>query len=232
MAKKNVEELYKSIFSIKEALQDAVQLASESANIAQSFGGEIAKVITAQLNQYFIPAVSRYIDDENTPGAMSPLITFLDSVPLAMTRQEPEPEEITPAPIKNSLATPPGQDQISDQGVPAEGSYAAQSGGSKQESRNKRKREVKRLSPREAARLVYEGEEISDLLDWGRIPDHEDPAADWDSIDYIQNLSGCDYATAVDAFDSVVEYDDEGEDYHRNDEYEDEVFLEKNSKRE
>jgi len=124
MAKKNVEELYKSIFAIRDALQDAVQLASEASNIAEDFGGEIAKVLTAQFNQYFIPSISKYIDDDSTPGAMSPLITFMDSVPLAMTRQEPEPEITTPAPIQSNLATPPGTMEAQ----PAAGSFAANQG--------------------------------------------------------------------------------------------------------
>ena len=106
-SKKSVEELYSAIFAIREALQDATQLAAEAAVIAEAFGGEISRVITSQLNQYFIPAISKYIDDEKTPGAMSPLVTFLDSVPLAMTRQEPQPEQTTPAPIQAELAAPP-----------------------------------------------------------------------------------------------------------------------------
>lgn len=117
-SKKSVEELYSAIFAIREALQDATQLAAEAAVIAEAFGGEISRVITSQLNQYFIPAISKYIDDEKTPGAMSPLVTFLDSVPLAMTRQEPQPEQTTPAPIQAELAAPPTA-------APAEGSYAA-----------------------------------------------------------------------------------------------------------
>ena len=120
MAKKrNVEELYNAIFAIREALQDAVQLASEAANIAGDFGGEISRVITAQLNNHFIPNVSTYIDSEDTPGSTTPLITFLDSVPLAMTRQSPEPDEVTPAPVQANLATPP------ESAAPAVGSFAS-----------------------------------------------------------------------------------------------------------
>ena len=75
-AKKNVEELYKAIFAIRDALQDAQQLAAEAAVMSDAFGGEIARVITAQINTFFIPGISKFIDDEKTPGAMSPLITF------------------------------------------------------------------------------------------------------------------------------------------------------------
>lgn len=164
-SKKSVEELYSAIFAIREALQDATQLAAEAAVIAEAFGGEISRVITSQLNQYFIPAISKYIDDEKTPGAMSPLVTFLDSVPLAMTRQEPQPEQTTPAPIQAELAAPPTA-------APAEGSYASQ----KQES--KRKREnldasgiydefhtlSARMSPRLAARKLQAAYDV-DIYD-------------------------------------------------------------------
>lgn len=164
-SKKSVEELYSAIFAIREALQDATQLAAEAAVIAEAFGGEISRVITSQLNQYFIPAISKYIDDEKTPGAMSPLVTFLDSVPLAMTRQEPQPEQTTPAPIQAELVAPPTA-------APAEGSYASQ----KQES--KRKREnldasgiydefhtlSARMSPRLAARKLQAAYDV-DIYD-------------------------------------------------------------------
>ena len=125
-ARKSVEELYRAIFAIRDALQDAQQLAAEAAVMSDAFGGEIARVITAQINTYFIPGISKFIDDAETPGAMSPLITFLDSVPLAMTRGEPEPQQVTPAPVANAqLAEPTGVAQ------PAAGSFAAKTKESK-----------------------------------------------------------------------------------------------------
>ncbi len=98
-AKKSVETLYKGIFSIKESLQDAIQQALEVSNTASEFGGEISRVLTSQINDYFIPNISKYIEDESTPGAIAPLVTFLDSVPLAMTRQEPAAEVIAPSAV-------------------------------------------------------------------------------------------------------------------------------------
>lgn len=131
-AKKNVEELYKAIFAIRDALQDAQQLAAEAAVMSDAFGGEIARVITAQINTFFIPGISKFIDDEKTPGAMSPLITFLDSVPLAMTRGAPDPQQVTPAPVENpQLATP------AEAAEPVEGSYAAKT----QEARKRENKE-------------------------------------------------------------------------------------------
>jgi hypothetical protein len=124
-AKKNVEDLYKAIFALREALQDATQLASEAATIAESFGGEISRVMTEQLNKFFIPGISKFIDDTNTPGAAGPLVTFLDSVPLALTREEPMPGNSTPAPVAPEQA---------DLAAPAQGSFASQT---QQESKKK-----------------------------------------------------------------------------------------------
>lgn len=118
MAKKNVEELYKGIFTIREKLQEVVQLASEIVTMSQAFGGEIPRVLTEQLSKYFIPEITKFIDDDKTPGAMTPLVTFLDSVPLAMTRQEPQPQSLPPFEASTEgLALPPNTE-------PAEGSYA------------------------------------------------------------------------------------------------------------
>lgn len=119
--KRSVEELYKGIFSMRESLQEIVQLAGDVVTMSQTFGGEIPRVITEQLNNYFIPQITKFIDDENTPGAMTPLVTFLDSVPLAMTREEPQPQQLPPAtpPATTDLVEPPT-------GEPVEGSYAAQ----------------------------------------------------------------------------------------------------------
>lgn len=99
MAKKNVETLYKNIFNIKESLQDAISVALETSNLAAEFGGEISRVITSQINDYLVPTISKFIEDPNTPGSVAPLITFLDSVPLAMTRQEPAADVIAPSAI-------------------------------------------------------------------------------------------------------------------------------------
>lgn len=124
--KRNIEDLYKSIESIREALQDAVQLASEAAIVAEGFGGEISRVITSQLSTYFVPTISKYIDDENTPGAMTPLVTFLDSVPLAMTRQPATPVIAPPpAPAPAPETAPQPEEAVAAPEEPAEGSYAS-----------------------------------------------------------------------------------------------------------
>lgn len=127
--KKSVEELYKALFSMREALQEALSLAQETVNISQQFGGEIPRVVTDQINTYFLPVISKFIDDEDTPGAITPLVAFLDSVPLAMTREEPKPEEIAPSSSvsEDNIAAPPvDEDSAPVVENPAEGSYAAQ----------------------------------------------------------------------------------------------------------
>ncbi len=96
---KSVEHLYKNIFNIKESLQDAISVALETSNLAAEFGGEISRVLTSQINDYLVPTISKYIEDGSTPGAIAPLITFLDSVPLAMTRQEPAADVIAPSAV-------------------------------------------------------------------------------------------------------------------------------------
>ena len=106
MAKKNIETLYKQIFSVKESLQDAISSAQEVVASASEFGGEISRVITSQLNDYLIPVINKYVEDTDTPGAVAPLITFLDSVPLAMTREELNPETISPSPIDTTSPEP------------------------------------------------------------------------------------------------------------------------------
>ena len=102
--KASVETLYKNIFSIKESLQDAISTAQETANVASEFGGEISRVITSQISEYLVPVLSKYIEDPQTPGSVAPLITFLDSVPLAMTREEPNPDAIAPSPIDTTAS--------------------------------------------------------------------------------------------------------------------------------
>lgn len=169
--KKSIEELYKAIFTIRESLQEAVSLAQEAVNIAQQFGGEIPRVITDQLNTYFIPTVAKYIDDESTPGAMTPLVVFLDSVPLAMTREEPEIEEITPTTPESAsaaIASPPTETDVTNE--PAEGSYAAQAKKESIEEKKSRKKESLFDDPNEVEfepAMVDENEvyEDDDLID-------------------------------------------------------------------
>lgn len=91
MAKKpNITALYDKIFAIREMLTDVVNTAMEAANEAESFGGEVSRVVTGQLRQGILPALQGYIDDESNQASMASIIKFLDSVPLAWVRTGPE----------------------------------------------------------------------------------------------------------------------------------------------
>jgi len=165
--RRSIEDLYDAIFAIREALQDAMQLASEAVNIADSFGGEISRVITAQLNQYFIPILAKYLDDENTPGAIAPLVAFLDSVPLAMTRQPAEPQQTAPAPIKTELAIPPSP-------APAEGSYAAKT----QQTQESKKSAAKKLTENQYT-VVRRLDKMDDDIVFTGTKEEAERKADW-----------------------------------------------------
>jgi hypothetical protein len=93
MAKRpDVTKLYDNIFTIKELLVEIVNTALETANDAESFGGEVARIVTSQLRQDFVPIMQKYIDEESNPASMLSLVKFLDSVPLAWVRTGPEQE--------------------------------------------------------------------------------------------------------------------------------------------
>jgi hypothetical protein len=88
--KANISKLFDDLFSIKEMLSEVVNTAMEAANEAESFGGEVTRVITGQLRQGLIPSIQKYIDDANTPSSISTMTNFLDTVPLAWVRPGPE----------------------------------------------------------------------------------------------------------------------------------------------
>jgi len=96
MAEPNVSKLYDKVFKLKELLDDAKNLAEEIAAESQQFGGEISRVMSSQLTKFTIPMLTKYTNDSKTPGAIAPLIKFLDSVPLGLARtQKTEvPEEV------------------------------------------------------------------------------------------------------------------------------------------
>ena len=97
MAKPDVNKLYDKIFKLKDTLGEAAQLCGDIANDAENFQGEVARIITGQLNKYTIPAIKKLADEENNPGSVIALIKFLDSVPLAMARpQRNEPSSVIP----------------------------------------------------------------------------------------------------------------------------------------
>lgn len=88
--KPNITKLYDKIFAIREMLTEAVNTAMEAANEAESFGGEVSRVVTGQLREGILPALQKYVDDESNQASMASIIKFLDSVPLAWVRTGPE----------------------------------------------------------------------------------------------------------------------------------------------
>ena len=94
-------------------------MAQELASDASEYGGEISRVLREQCINYLIPALKGLVSDPNQPGAIEPIIEFLDSCPLAFIREEPEaPQGPNPvAPNGAVLATPMGS-KVSDEDIP------------------------------------------------------------------------------------------------------------------
>lgn len=91
-ARGNVEELYNLLSKMSEKLKDVVTDATELVQASSQYGGELARVLAEQMNQYFIPYITKIVNDETVPGDLSGIVHFLDSVPLAMIRQNPIPD--------------------------------------------------------------------------------------------------------------------------------------------
>lgn len=112
--KPNITKLYDKIFAIREMLTEAVNTAMEAANEAESFGGEVSRVVTGQLREGILPALQTYVDDESNQASMASIIKFLDSVPLAWVRTGPEqlPGTATGSDMINN-----GEDQQQNQAI-------------------------------------------------------------------------------------------------------------------
>lgn len=109
-AKSSAEKLYNTLFKMREQMQEIANMAQELASDAAEYGGEISRVLREQCINYLIPTLGGLVSDENQPGAIEPMIEFLDSCPLAFIREEPQaPQGPTPvAPNGAILATPAG----------------------------------------------------------------------------------------------------------------------------
>ena len=123
-AKSSAEKLYNTLFKMREQMQEIANLAQELASDASEYGGEISRVLREQCINYLIPALKGLVSDPNQPGAIEPIIEFLDSCPLAFIREEPEaPQGPNPvAPNGAILATPMGS-KVGDEDIPQNTSY-------------------------------------------------------------------------------------------------------------
>lgn len=118
-AKSSAEKLYNTLFKMREQMQEIANMAQELASDASEYGGEISRVLREQCINYLIPALKGLVSDPNQPGAIEPIIEFLDSCPLAFIREEPEaPQGPNPvAPNGAVLATPMGS-KVGDEDIP------------------------------------------------------------------------------------------------------------------
>ena len=110
---RSIENIFTSLSSINDSLTKVIDQAKKMSADSSVFDGEIARVLGEQLNNYFIPAVTKLRDDENTPGSMIGLTQFLDSIPLAMARQgfsssEYNLPEVNETEVSAGIETPEG----------------------------------------------------------------------------------------------------------------------------
>lgn len=124
-AKSSAEKLYNTLFKMREQMREIANLAQELASDASEYGGEISRVLREQCINYLIPALKGLVSDPNQPGAIEPIIEFLDSCPLAFIREEPEaPQGPNPvAPNGAILATPTGS-KVGDEDIPQNASFS------------------------------------------------------------------------------------------------------------
>lgn len=140
MARKNIEGIYNNLFKLQTNLNEIADIATDIATDIKSYGGELSRVVNEQFGKYFIPTIKSLNSDNNTPGSISGIITFLDSVPLALTRQDPSTNDMVDTPQAN-LTIPTGTNseetavENSVEDLPTNASYAQ--GTTVQESRMK-----------------------------------------------------------------------------------------------
>lgn len=141
MADKNPNKLYDRIKTIKGSLESMIstvdsiqeevkQLLADS----DDFGGVISKVFKEQLAKYFTPELAKIVDPvknlmdgDRVPGSLKDLVVFLDSVPLAMVREEPSVAELAApvVPENANIEAPVGDSKVSNDvdDLPANASF-------------------------------------------------------------------------------------------------------------
>jgi hypothetical protein len=139
MAEKDPNKLYNGIKTLQDDLESIrslvdgiIENSKTLMNDANGFGGVIAKVFKEQMAKYFIPGVQKIaepidnlVSGDRVPGSLKDLTIFLDSVPLAMIRQEPSVTELaSPVVPKNvDLDTPAGKVESPVDEIPQGQSY-------------------------------------------------------------------------------------------------------------
>lgn len=139
MAEKDPNKLYNGIKTLQDDLESIrslvdgiIENAKVLMNDANGFGGVIAKVFKEQMAKYFVPGVQKIsepidnlISGDRVPGSLKDLTIFLDSVPLAMIRQEPSVTELASpvVPKDVSLDTPAGKVENAVDEIPQGQSY-------------------------------------------------------------------------------------------------------------
>ena len=139
MAEKNPNKLYDNIKAIQDSLEamknlvdDIKEKVKTTLNDSNEFGGVVARVFKEQLGGYLTPKVEELvkpiqemINGDRIPGSLKDLTIFLDSVPLAMIREEPEITELASpvVPENVSLNTPAGKVESEVDSLPQNASY-------------------------------------------------------------------------------------------------------------
>ena len=139
MAEKNPNKLYDNIKAIQDSLEamknlvdDIKEKVKTTLNDSNEFGGVVARVFKEQLGGYLTPKVEELVNPINEmisgdriPGSLKDLTIFLDSVPLAMIREEPEITELASpvVPENVSLNTPAGKVESEVDSLPQNASY-------------------------------------------------------------------------------------------------------------
>lgn len=139
MAEKNPNKLYDNIKALQDSLEamknlvdDIKEKVKTTLNDSNEFGGVVARVFKEQLGGYLTPKVEELvkpiqelINGDRIPGSLKDLTIFLDSVPLAMIREEPEITELASpvVPENVNLNTPAGKVENDVDALPQEASY-------------------------------------------------------------------------------------------------------------
>lgn len=127
MPRKNIEDVYESLYDLMDSLNKIEDEANELVQQVGLFGGELKRVCQEQMNSYFIPSITKLRDDVNTPGCIQGVINFLDQIPLKATRIDPsasdyaEPENTNVEIDPSTLPASSSVDQTSE--IPMNASY-------------------------------------------------------------------------------------------------------------